>query len=255
METKFMEKYSRRNFSARFVIALAFIVAGLVYVGRNLGIVAPYWFNIIISWQMILIVAAVVQFVKVHIWNGLVLLAIGVFFLLPDITNVGYDVFGTYWPLIFVFVGLSILFERKGRHSHDPWDHANSKEGVDKRNLVSETYASDNGFVESNNTFGSIRQIVLDPVFRGARLTNTFGGIVLDLRRTKLETAETVIEVDCTFGGIEIFIPGHWNLQSRVDSVIGGCEDKRFNSGMEIDREHVLIVRGSVKFGGIEFKS
>ena len=51
---------------------------------------------------------------------------------------------------------------------------------IQKRYMVSE-----DGFIVSDNTFGSVQQIVLDPVFRGARLRNAFGGTVLDLRRSQ----------------------------------------------------------------------
>ena len=36
---------------------------------------------------------------------------------------------------------------------------------------------------------------------------------------------------------------------------MGGSEDKRFNASVNMDNEHVLVVRGNATFGGIEFKS
>ena len=113
------------------------------------------------------------------------------------------------------------------------------KAGVYKRGICSE-----DGFIVSDNTFGSVQQIVLDPVFRGARLRNAFGGTVLDLRRSKLEAPQTFIDIDCTFGGVEIYLPSDWNLLTQIDAFIGGCDDKRYNSSVEIDKEHILIVRG-----------
>lgn len=50
-------------------------------------------------------------------------------------------------------------------------------------------------------------------------------------------------------------MPSDWNLLTQIDAFIGGCDDKRYNSSVEIDKEHILIVRGKVSFGGIEFKS
>ena len=52
-----------------------------------------------------------------------------------------------------------------------------------------------------------------------------------------------------------MYLPSDWNLQTQIDALIGGCDDKRYNSSVEIDKEHALIVRGKVSFGGIEFKS
>ena len=83
----------------------------------------------------------------------------------------------------------------------------------------------------------------------------TFGGTILDLRRTKLDKPETFIEVDCTFGGIEIYAPSDWNVQTQIQAIIGGCDDKRYNSVAPVDQEHVLIIQGKVSFGGIELKN
>ncbi|MCD7852167.1 MAG: cell wall-active antibiotics response protein [Parabacteroides sp.] len=136
-----------------------------------------------------------------------------------------------------------------------PRHHASRRRWDGRTEYAKEVYSSQDGYVVSDNTFGSVRQIVLDPVFRGARIKNIFGGTILDLRRTRLEAAQTAIDVDCTFGGVEIYLPSDWNLQTQIDALIGGCDDKRYNTSIEIDKEHVLLVRGRVSFGGIEFKS
>lgn len=76
-----------------FVTALVFIVVGLMFIGRNQGIVDPYWFCVIVSW---------------YSWD------------------------------------------KRGR--------GENQEGA---------YTSADGFVMSDNTFGSVQQIV---AFKGARL-------------------------------------------------------------------------------------
>lgn len=237
----------------KVVTAAVFIIAGLTFLGRNLGLIDPYLFHIIISWQMLLIVIGISFFFKRNFWGGLTTTAIGCYFLLPEICGIDADMVKMFWPVLLIIAGLSILFNRKPNFNHCNWGRYRWGQG--RYDFAKEMYNSENGFVASDNTFGSIQQIVLDPVFKGARLRNTFGGIVLDLRRTKLEVPETVIDVDCTFGGIEIYMPANWNLQSQVSAILGGCDDKRYHSGVEIDQEHILVVRGSVTFGGIEFKS
>ena len=98
---------------------------------------------------------------------------------------------------------------------------------------------------------GAAINIILDPVFKGARIRTVFGGTVLDLRKTKLDSAKTYIDIDCKFAGVEIYLPGDWAVNFHGSP----CEDKRFNASMEMDKEHILVVRGIVMFGGIEFKS
>lgn len=227
--------------------AAVFIIVGLLYLGRNFGLIDSYLFDILVSWQMLLVVVGVVNLIKRHFIGGFVTIAIGVYFLLPEITNIGSEWDNAFWPIFLIAIGLMILFKPRHHASRRHWDG--------RTEYAKEVYSSQDGYVVSDNTFGSVRQIVLDPVFRGARIKNTFGGTILDLRRTRLEAAQTAIDVDCTFGGVEIYLPSDWNLQTQIDALIGGCDDKRYNTSIEIDKEHVLLVRGRVSFGGIEFKS
>ena len=245
MRTNQREVYFGHRKLNSFVTAIVFIVVGLMFIGRTLGIIDDYYFHLIISWQMLLMVIGLTQLIKCNYWGGFTVLAIGTVFLLPKIIEVDTSWVNTFWPLIFIIIGVSILFKRRSRKKwSSDW----------KTDYQQESCTSNDGFVVSDNTFGSIKQIVLDPVFKGARIRNTFGGTILDLRRTKLEARQTYIDVECAFGGIEIYLPSDWNLQSQINAVIGGCDDKRYGLS-EVDQEHLLIVRGSVTFGGIEFKN
>lgn len=240
--------YPRHSKLVSFVTAAVFIIVGLLFLGRNFGIIDYDLFDILVSWQMLLIVVGVVNLIKQHFFGGMITIAIGVYFLLPEITGITGEWVRMSWPVLLILVGIMILFKPKRHRSNNHWDGGRPE-------YAKEVYSSEDGFVVSDNTFGSVQQIVLDPVFRGARIKNTFGGTVLDLRRSKLEAPQTFIDIDCTFGGVEIYLPSDWNLQTQIDAFIGGCDDKRYNTSVEIDKEHTLIVRGKVSFGGIEFKS
>lgn len=254
-----MRTNEQRNFSRHghpghgrmhtIVIATIFIVVGLMFLGKNLGLVDPYLFNIVVSWQMLLIVIGISSLFNRHLIGGITLIALGTYFLLPEITGMEGEWVKTYWPVALIVIGIGLLFKRK-RHRSFQYQ-SNSK----RPECGKEEFRSEDGFVISENTFGSIQQIVLDPVFKGAQIKNTFGGTILDLRRTSLGEPQTFVDIECTFGGIEIFVPNHWNIQNQVRPFLGGCDDKRYNTSVLIDQEHVLIVKGTVTFGGVEFKS
>lgn len=226
-----------------FFLAISFIVVGLMLVGKNLGVVDPFWFRIVISWQMLLIVIGVANLFKRQYIAGAVTIGIGVFFMFPLVSR-----WGTWWPLIFVAVGILILFRRNFNRSF-----AYGK-GPDNPRYAGDELLSEDGFLVSDNTFGTVQQIVFDPVFRGAVLKCTFGSTVLDLRRTSLEQRETYVDVECTFGGIEIYVPANWNVQAQLECVFGGNEDKRYHAA-PTDTDHVLILRGKVTFSGIQLKN
>lgn len=242
--------FKRNSKINTFFTAGCFIVIGMIWLGWNLEIIPFYWFRIIASWQMLLVVIGIANLLKRHFIGGGILVGIGGFFMLPLIdVNVDMNWLGNFWPVILVIVGLLILFKRKDRHS---FTHRRFERTID---CTQEEYLSEDGFLKSENTFGAVQQIVLDPVFRGGVLKCAFGSTILDLRRTTLEKPETYIDVECKFGGIEIYLPSGWNVQTQMECVVGGCDDKRYHTTVTTDPDHVLVVRGKVTFGGIEFKN
>ena len=236
-----------------FFWAIPLIVVGLVWQLHNLDYVSYEVFRIIVSWQMLLMYIGAVNMIREQYVGGIITFGVGLLFLLPRLGILEHDWLRLNWPLILVAIGIVLLFKPRfgKKYLEREW-----KRRFDKGDGDSSTSSfSVEGYVETSNYFGSVKQIVLDPVFRGAQISNAFGGTVIDLRHTSLEAPETYIDIDCTFGGVEIYLPSSWHLQLKTVVVMGGCDDKRFIGGMEIDKEHALIVKGNVTFGGVEFKS
>jgi predicted membrane protein len=230
------------------VAALVFIVAGCMLLGRNLELIPPSVFHIVVSWQMLLIVLGLSSLIKRNLAAGFILLVIGTFFLIPVITGVEREWFRTYWPVIFVITGVVLLFKRRDFKHHREWKW----DGCE--HVPSKDLSSEDGFVKADVSFGAAKYIVLDPVFRGADLDVSFGSVTLDLRKTSLKEPQTHIGIDCSFGGVELFIPAHWNVQVEANSTLGGCDDQRHIS-QAIDHEHKLIIKGDLTFSGIALKN
>lgn len=238
--------------------AVPLIAVGLVWQLKNMDYVSYDVFRIIVSWQMLLMYIGVVNFIKQHYVGGLITFGVGLVFLLPRLGVMDYDWLHINWPIALIVIGIIFLFKPRWKKSHRDWNKKKWDYNKDK-NSMSEysesSYSSEEGYVETSNYFGSVKQIVLDPVFKGARISNAFGGTVIDLRHTSLDAPETYIDIDCTFGGVEIYLPSNWFLQLKTVVIMGGCDDKRFLGTVEVDKEHMLIVKGNVTFGGVEFKS
>lgn len=78
----------------------------------------------------------------------------------------------------------------------------------------------------------------------------------MDLRRTSLPEGDTVIDVELSFGGIEIYVPDNWVIVSELESVLGGVEDKRYGAiSAPAAGNGRLIIRGNVTFGGVVIKN
>ena len=234
--------------------AITFIVVGIVWLLRNMGMVTFELFDIIVSWQMLLMYVGVGNMLSRHFTGGLITFMIGALFLMPELGWIDSNWLSVNWPITLVVIGIIILLKPLFRKSHyKRHDHLNPENVSVGR--TTESFVNTDGYVESDNTFSSVEQIILDPVFKGARIKVLFGGTVLDLRRTTLGDPKTYIDVDCRFAGLEIYVPSDWRIHFSTSPIMGGCEDKRFNSSVELDKGHVLIIRGNITFGGVEIKS
>jgi hypothetical protein len=80
------------------------------------------------------------------------------------------------------------------------------------------------------------------------------GGIDLDLTQADISGA-VYLQIDVIFGGVKLIVPPHWQIQTEVTNIAAGIEDKRLYRQSEVDPSKVLIIRGTILFGGLEIKS
>ncbi len=234
-----------RKHSGAYWVAGVFIAVGLLLLGRNLHIISPHVYHILVSWQMLLVVIGINLLTKKQFTGSFILIAVGVYFLLPkfDILHDSLSVF--FWPAVLIITGVLFIATLAGnkkpfRNHHRP------------QNATS-NFSSEEGYIYAENNFGAIQQTFTDEVFKGGKIKNSFGSVVLDFRRTTLQEGKTYLELDVSFGGVEIYVPSHWNVKSELHPFLGGFEDSRL-VGLTTDSERMLIIRGSVSFSGVEIK-
>lgn len=243
---------SNHRLSGKWLIAFLFLASGVLLLARNFGWITVQLFSILVSWYMLLIVMGLFSLLVRHYFSGLVLIAIGAAFLVPHLElswlpqNAGEIV----WPTVLIIAGISFFFAHRGKRGCRGFGNRHTCAGNKQQ-----FYTTD-GFVRSDNSFSGVQQVVLDEVFKGAEINNLFGGTLIDLRRTNIEPGETYIDVECKFGGIELYIPSQWNVVIRSNVFLGACEDKRWRDmGSSVNKELTLVIRGTVSFGGVEIKS
>ena len=236
--------------SKGILIGTLLVIAGVLFLSFNFGWIDPAWRPVLFSWPLIFIVIGIAGSSRHNILVTLFWLILGLFFLIPRIaiafpgsfSGIDPDFAHTYWPLLLILLGFCLIMRvftgKKTWHgSHRP--------------INKDTIAGENGRIEKKVVFGGSESIFLDPVFRGGEISATFGGVVLDLRRTTLPEGETYLDIDATFGGVELYIPGDWVVETKFQTVLGGMEDKRFIM-QPTDFTRKLILRGDLIFGGCE---
>jgi predicted membrane protein len=258
-----IKTYRYRHHHHGVSLAVFLIAVGVVFLGFNMGVIPIQYKNVFLSWQMLLIFLGCLSIIKRHYFGGLILMGIGTFFILPAIEKIQPNFLGqipadlvqTYWPVLLIGLGVIVLlqwlfpskykmkfmqYEKCHHHHHH---HSWQQEHVE------------NGYINSNSVFGEGEHIVLDPEFKGGEINAVFGGIKLDLRKTKLPEGMAKLEINAVFGGVTIYVPNDWNVQIRVDAVFGGFEDKRDSLNTTIDMSKTLVIFGSCVFGGGELRN
>ena len=63
-----------------------------------------------------------------------------------------------------------------------------------------------------------------------------------------------LINLDCTvvFGGLKLIVPKNWEIRTEVTSIFGGVDDKRQSAVNVLPDDKVLVVSGTVLFGGLD---
>ena len=231
-----------RHFTSnRAVIGVVLVIAGLFLVIRNTGIFPNFIDDIVFSWPMLLVTIGFVITLgsSGSRTSGIIVMAVGAFFLIPIIFRETFHMYNMFWPSIFIIIGIIFIFsKRRGWGSFTP----GSAVGDD--------------YIDFVHVFsGGERQIVSDN-FRGGKISAVFGGSEVDLTKARLAPGINVLEIACVFGGTTIIVPDEWNVKIEVTPVLGGFGDSRkLHPGRTIDTTKQLIIKGAVVFGGGEVKS
>jgi predicted membrane protein len=172
---------------------------------------------------------------------GYILIAVGGFFMIPEIFTVSYDFKRNFWPIILILVGLFIIF----RHGFSKREPINMN--VDEM---------DTQFIDEFNVFSGSEKKISMKNFKGGKITSIFGGSEIDLLDTELSLETNVIDIFYLFGGSSIKVPNDWIVINKVTAILGGFADKRHVSTPTIpDPKKTLVLRGFVMFGGGEVVS
>ncbi len=224
----------------RAIIGVVLVLLGLFLVMRNTGVFPEFIEDIIFSWPMLLVTIGLVITIgsSGSKTSGIIVMAVGAFFLIPHIFRETFDV-NMFWPSIFIIIGVVFIFsKRRG------W------------NSVTTTAQVGDDYIDYVHVFsGGERQIVSEN-FRGGKVSAVFGGSEIDLTKAKLAPGVSELEIACVFGGTTIIVPDDWNVKIEVVPVLGGFGDSRkLHPGRTIDVSRQLIIKGAVVFGGGEVKS
>lgn len=214
----------------------------------------PDW---MFTWQMLLIVLGMFIGLR-HRFHGaawFILMLVGGAFLVNDYLIDG-DLRRHIWPVILIVVGAFFIIRSQQGAGRNAWS-GKIKDGSPDANPSGgepEASYSQDDYIDTTSIFGGTKKNVLTKDFKGGDVVNVFGGTELNLTQADIN-GTAVLELTTIFGGTKLVVPSHWTVKSEAVTIFGGIEDKRQLPPSIDNPTKILLIKGTVIFGGIDIKS
>ena len=258
-----MEQNNFVRRDSRVLTGLFLIVGGGAYMAYKMGAPIPHW---IFTWEMLLIAAGLLSGLKHNFRHSgwLIMVVVGGIFLLdgeiPQLNLHEYII-----PIVIIAVGVLFIF--KPRNQRCRVDRRFDGDFINRRgnrwennmgswNAACSGETTESGdYIQSTSIFSGVKKNILSKDFKGGSITCVFGGAEIDFSQADIN-GTVVLRIEQVFGGMKLIVPPHWVVNSEIDGMFHGVEDKRKNqSGIIVDTTKVLVLKGSCVFGGIDIKS
>lgn len=230
----------KNKIDIKVFFGLAIIAAGILLFLDNMGFGLNI--NLFDFWPLILIAVGLNQVVQPkearQSFSGWVFIGIGSLFLLDNLGYI-YFSFSNLWPILLILIGFSIL-------KNHVW--SGSDEG------------RDSDYINLSFILGGGDQKFTSQSISGGKITAIMGGGKIDLRQASIKGDSIVIDTFAFWGGIEIVVPYHWQVNIQGSPILGGMENNTTSpanvEGIEIKLPpKTLIIKGSAIMGGVEVKN
>ena len=112
--------------------------------------------------------------------------------------------------------------------------------------------------VNENVVFSGTKRVVNSPQFQGGEVHAVFASVELDLRYAQIAptSGNTVLEIECVFGNVEIWVPQTWKIEVQASHVLAAVENKTIPppniAGVPVP---TLVITGNSVLGNIEIKN
>lgn len=222
------------GFIARLLIGGFILLIGLNLLLNQMGL-SFIGFSIFSLWPLLLILLSIWLLIQRRFSGALLFGMLGVAFILADIF--GFSVFAVLWPVLIIFIGLSILFRPKHNFG---WESRNPSKV--NRDSINESIF-----------FSATDLVIASDNFIGGKIDGVFGGFKVDLRQVKLAPNGAMLEINGIFGGGEVILPSDIKIEVETVSVVGGVSNHVVSRSTAGDP--VLKVKAVAVFGGIELKN
>ena len=155
-------------------------------------------------------------------------------------------------------IGLNMIFKKKHYHFESEWEHHGGEKIVDVEVTMDEEESYNEADRQANGlngnkvffrtSFGSAVKYVNSDNFEYASLECSFGAMKVYFDNAIIRNGNATIDLDVSFGGVELYFPKHWNVINQTDTAFGGVDEKNHNNSTG---SPVINLTGDVNFAGV----
>lgn len=224
------------------IFGFVLILFGVLWLLNRLDyIFFPNWLISVPSLMVLigLIISIKTKFQRI---GPIVVTLIGVAWLIRRHNLLPPEVSYLFWPIVLIAVGIIIVLRpKKADQEKDEfsgcWEDKSSSDEL-----------------EIDAIFCGSKKQIISKDFKGGEINLIFGGTELNLTQADFPK-EVVLDVTIVFGGLKIIIPNNWELKTQLTTIAAGVEDKRSHDGLQVVPNKVLLLKGTVIFGGIDIQN
>lgn len=147
-------------------------------------------------------------------------------------------------------LGLNLIFKKKGVHIDISYDSDNPNYTYKGKKEPYSSVCEEEGFIISENVFGSTNKYVNTVGFTGADIENSFGQTIIYFDNAVMKNNEARIEVENNFGETRLYFPREWRMELREEKAFGTISCKGM-SNSDVNAP-VVKIDAECNFGSIK---
>lgn len=223
-----------------FIVAAALLLVGRFGYFENIGIWSLFATVFLIAW----LIHGVSHR---EIWSILVPIAILIIIYDEQLGLTAITPGPVLGAAILGSLGISIMFpnlERKQHYNHDSSNHDHRAHF--ETNETTEEMTGEE--LSCSVTFGSSIKYINSDNLKKVNLDCSFGAMKVYFDNAMIQSGNAILDVNVSFGGVELYIPKTWVVNNQIQFSLGGMEEKNRCEGIGTP---TLTLIGRASFSGI----
>lgn len=246
--------------TTRYFFGTLLLLFGLILFLDVFLIIPNRIYSIIFNWKNIIILLGIFLLFKDRgNRGGIILIVIGVTFHLARLFRL--DLSDFVFPILFMAGGIYLLVnvssKKKAKDDIEeidfkdiPSEEPNSNNPSDAEDTQAHS-TNDLEYIDQFSFFGSYKQTYNRQIVAG-KVISLFANSKVDLSQATVNNKQTVLDISCIFGNVDIYIPKEWAIKSQMAVFLGSFSDNAHHlTNLRLENQDLIILKGVVTFGSV----